>query len=371
MQIESGFDGGNIEIRRIDGDDAELAIRPDRYSSYFQWFAFRVIGARGRNLKLRIVNAGESSYAKGWHGYRAAASEDRATWRRLDTAYADGVLTISAVPASDVVWIAYFALYTEEQHEKLLGRVLASPRARAEVIDRTLDGRPLDMVTIGSGAQPAWVIARQHSGETMASYFIEGFLERLLDPSDTTAQRLRERLSFRIVPNMNPDGSRRGHLRCNAAGVDLNREWAKPDRGRSPEVLAVRNRMDKEGCDFFLDVHGDEENPHNFIIGSREVPSHSRRMTELFDDYRAALVRANPDYMTHNGYWSPGSGPANLAIASNQIAERFRCLSMTLEMPFSDESDRPDAIAGWSPQRSHRLGRDTIDAIAAVVDRLR
>ena len=43
---------------------------------------------------------------------------------------------------------------------------------------------------------------------------------------------------------MNPDGSWRGHLRTNAAGANLNREWASPSAERSPEVLAVRNAMD-------------------------------------------------------------------------------------------------------------------------------
>lgn len=35
---------------------------------------------------------------------------------------------------------------------------------------------------------------------------------------------------------MNPDGSWRGHLRTNAAGANLNREWAKPSLETSPEV---------------------------------------------------------------------------------------------------------------------------------------
>ncbi len=47
------------------------------------------------------------------------------------------------------------------------------------------------------------------------------------------------------VPNMNPDGSWRGHLRTNAAGANLNREWAAPSAERSPEVLLVRNKMDQ------------------------------------------------------------------------------------------------------------------------------
>ena len=48
------------------------------------------------------------------------------------------------------------------------------------------------------------------------------------------------------VPNMNPDGSWRGHLRTNASGANLNREWLEPSAERSPEVLAVRNFMDEQ-----------------------------------------------------------------------------------------------------------------------------
>ena len=36
---------------------------------------------------------------------------------------------------------------------------------------------------------------------------------------------------------MNPDGSYRGHLRTNACGANLNREWKTPTLEKSPEVL--------------------------------------------------------------------------------------------------------------------------------------
>ena len=45
---------------------------------------------------------------------------------------------------------------------------------------------------------------------------------------------------------MNPDGSWRGHLRTNATGANLNREWLEPSKERSPEVLAVRSFMDAQ-----------------------------------------------------------------------------------------------------------------------------
>jgi murein tripeptide amidase MpaA len=66
-----------------------------------------------------------------------------------------------------------------------------------------------------------------------------------------------------VDQNMNPDGSARGHLRTNAVGSNLNREWATPSAELSPEVLCVRNEMEKQGCDYCLDVHGDEGHPYN------------------------------------------------------------------------------------------------------------
>ena len=61
-----------------------------------------------------------------------------------------------------------------------------------------------------------------------------GLLARLLDRDDALSRRLREMATVHIVPHMNPDGAIRGHLRCNAAGANLNREWATPTIERSP-----------------------------------------------------------------------------------------------------------------------------------------
>ena len=56
----------------------------------------------------------------------------------------------------------------------------------------------------------------------------------------------------------------------------------------------------------------------------------------------------------------PGSMAAGIATrlmeqgklpAFAELAERFGAVSMTLEMPFKDNDDLPDAIYGWSPER--------------------
>ena len=88
---------------------------------------------------------------------------------------------------------------------------------------------------------------------------------------DGLAHKAREAFTFYIVPNMNPDGSHLGYLRCNAGGQNLNREWCDtgdykaPTLERSPEVYYVLKKMDEIGVDCFADIHGDEEMPFNFI----------------------------------------------------------------------------------------------------------
>ena len=372
LTISAAFDSGNIDVLRCDAPDAiELAIRRDHLSDFYQWFHFRVTGAKGRPLTLRITNCANAAYPGGWPGYRACVSEDRQHWVRADTSYANGALTIRHTPSGDSLWCAYFPPYSMERHHDLVARIAARPGVSSSVLGTTLDGQDIDLLTIGDGPRVVWLIARQHPGETMAEWWMEGALERLTDPADAVARRLRQKARFYIVPNMNPDGSRRGHLRTNAAGVNLNREWHAPSLERSPEVYHVLNRMIETGVDFALDVHGDEALPHVFIAGFEGIPSITGRQIDLLARYQAALVRTTPDFQTAVGYDIAAPGKANLTMSTNAIAERFGCLAMTLEMPFKDADDHPDPVHGWSPARSQQLGRDCLTAMLEVIDDLR
>ena len=145
----------------------------------------------------------------------------------------------------------------------------------------------------------------------MAEWWMEGALEKLLDdPDDPVARVLRANATFHVVPNMNPDGSRRGHLRTNAVGVNLNREWHAPSLEKSPEVFCVRNAMDETGVDFAMDVHGDEAIAANFLAGFEGIPSLDRsEQQDLFDAVqRALLERVSPDFQTDKGYEIAGAG---------------------------------------------------------------
>jgi murein tripeptide amidase MpaA len=367
IAIDAAFDGGNIEVLSVSGAEVRLAIRKDRESDFNQWFYFRVAGAGGRELTLRIVGLKDSAYPDGWPGYRAVVSEDRSFWGRAETAYdpADGgTLTITYTPAGNLAWFAYFAPYSMERHHDLVTDAAAADGVTHRVLGRSLEGQPIDCLEMGEGEVQVWLYARQHPGETMAEWWMEGALECLTDPADPLARVLREKCRFHVVPNANPDGSRRGHLRTNYAGVNLNREWDNPTLERSPEVLAIRRAMDASGVNVAMDVHGDEAIPAVFLAGFEGIPSWNDEQGQGYTRYRTILERRTPDFQTRRGYPAARAGKANLSMSTNQLAERFGCLAMTLEMPFKDNDDLPDAAQGWSPERSRMLARDCLAALA-------
>jgi murein tripeptide amidase MpaA len=371
LSISSAFDGGNIRLLAIEGNRIDLEIAKDNQSDFYQWFYFRLTGAEGQPVELRIVNAEGAAYPLGWPGYRACMSYDREYWERVaETSFGDGVLTIALTPASNSVWFAYFAPYTMERHHDLIAEVADHPWAEYRSLGQTLDGHELDYLKIGEGPLQVWLYARQHPGETMAEWWMEGALEKLLDDADPVSRRLLSKATFHIVPNMNPDGSKRGHLRTNAAGINLNREWHDPSLERSPEVFHVLREMDRTGVDFAMDVHGDEAIPANFLAGFEGIPSLKRGQQDLFNRFSDELVRLSPDFQTQKGYEIPAPGRANLSMSTAQLAERFGAVSMTLEMPFKDNDDLPDPDEGWSPGRSRLLARSCLDALHAIIDEL-
>ena len=374
-KISSNFDAGAITvIDSADSQNIRLTLRGDNAASFSQWFYFRLQGAAYQPCRIRIENAGQSSYPEGWEDYQATASYDRSNWFRVPTHYEDGVLTIEHTPLAGSVYYAYFEPYSHEQHLNLLGDAQGSGLCQIDDLGSTAQGRDINLLTIGHQAASdlkIWIIARQHPGESMAEWFAEGLLSRLLDHQDPTARALLDCATFYIVPNMNPDGAALGNQRTNAAGTDLNREWQNPSPERSPEVYAVRQKMHETGVDLFLDIHGEEALPYVFAAGCEGNPSYDARLAALEAAFKTALRQASPDFQDEHGYPKTAPGQANLAIAKSYVGETFGCLSYTLEMPFKDNINLPDDDFGWNGQRSLRLGEAILSAILAVCPQLR
>lgn len=375
LHIDSQFDGGNIEVIDSRCNPLQLAIRPDHQSAYYQWFYFSVAGQTSHeNLQISLINAEGAAFNKGWQFFQVLASYDRQEWFRVNTHYKDGCLIFDHAHAHDQVWYSFFTPYSWERHQDLLAWAQTSQLCQLEVLGSSLDGRPISLLRIGDeqpGKRKIWLIARQHPGETMAEFAIEGLLQRLLDPADAGARSMLQEAVFYIIPNMNPDGSVRGHLRTNAAGVNLNREWQAANMARSPEVALTQAKMQDTGVDLFIDCHGDEEIPYVFLVDNQGIPAYSERLADLEADFKQQLLISNPNFQTAHGYDVDLPGQANLNLASAAVGQTFDCLSLTLEMPFIDNFNLPDPVYGWSAQRSMDMGAALLPAMLAVVHKLR
>jgi murein tripeptide amidase MpaA len=182
---------------------------------------------RGCSLSARLAD------------YRACLSVDRRKWVRVPgTSQAESVQTLEQYLdqrfTSRQVTTGREMM---ERHHDLVTAIAGFEGVGYASLGKTPDGQDIDCLTIGDGALKVWLYARQHPGESMAEWWMEGALEKLCDSDDPVARVLRRECTFRVIPNMNPDGSRRGHLRTNAVGVNLNREWHAPTAERSPGAV--------------------------------------------------------------------------------------------------------------------------------------
>lgn len=373
MRVIVPSDSGNGEVLStepvlVGPAVARIRVRSDNAAAFRQWFWVRAEDLDGAPLALTILDAGGCSYPGGWPAYRAVArlGAEGDDWVRVPTSYADGQLTIALPPGHDRIDVAYFAPYP---HARRVERVRDWAARGADVRDLgpTPDGLALPIVTVGRGPSPVWIVARQHPGETMAEWFVEGLVERLLGAGGGAPAGLLDRVTFRIAPCVNPDGARRGNHRTNALGLDLNRQWADPDPERAPEVRRIRDAMDDTGVAFALDVHGDEEIPYNFAGGGEGTPAWDPRRAAVKRRFIDAWLAATPDMQAVHGYPTPAPGEGNLTVCSQQLCERFRCVALTVEQPFLDHDDNPEPVAQWSPARAKALGASVLEPLVAVV----
>ena len=114
--------------------------------------------------------------------------------------------------------------------------------------------------------------------------------------------------------------------------------------------------MHDKGVDLFIDVHGDEGLPYNFLAGCEGIPRYDESLANQEKAFKDNFKVATPEFQDTYGYPKDEPGKADLSIGSSWVGQTFGCLSMTLEMPFKDNANLPDIEKGWSSERCMLLG---------------
>ena len=91
-----------------------------------------------------------------------------------------------------------------ERHHDLVTQTAALPGVAYRSLGKTLDGQDVDCLTVGEGPLNVWLYARQHPGETMAEWWMEGALEKLTDEDDPVARLLRRLPTGKETPPPRP-----------------------------------------------------------------------------------------------------------------------------------------------------------------------
>jgi murein tripeptide amidase MpaA len=367
MQIDSNFECGNILVQGVSSDEAVLNIRPDTNAQFFQWFYFHVTAGYGNLHHFRIANASKASYPNAWNGYRALASYDEKRWFRVHTEYNGAELLIRHRPMQEAASYAFFVPYKEALRKKLLRAAKKSPHVTHRKIGKSVQGRPLDLLVFGDEkrmTKRVWIIARQHAGESMAEYCVDGMVRHLIDANDPIAQTFLSRATVYIVPNMNPDGSAVGNLRANANGVDLNRAWVNPPE-TAPEIQLVRGLMDETGVDVFLDVHGDEER-HYLWLAHPHPSNISKNVAHIQRQFEEIVQQRFTEYGP-----TPASIPApskpDSGMATDYVAGKHHCPAWIIELPNKDTISATGEHDSLLAAGCANFGRAAIDILCSLI----
>ncbi|MCC6161784.1 MAG: succinylglutamate desuccinylase/aspartoacylase family protein [Acidobacteria bacterium] len=211
----------------------------------------RLVGRPGARITIEFRNLDNV-----WNGTpgsvarelrSVAISPDGDTWTTVPTtALPDNRVRVTVTMPGESLWLARMQPYRLSDLDRFLARVSASPHASVATIGHTVQGRPLEIITIGNEEAPTrvFVRARAHPWESGSNWVAQGLVDRLLR-DDAVAREWRARHVLYVLPMANKDGVARGLTRFNANGRDLNRNWQSPaDATLVPENAALERWLE-------------------------------------------------------------------------------------------------------------------------------
>lgn len=247
----------------------------------------------------------------------------------------------------DALYVARLEPYGISDLERLKQSIAGHRSVEIGSIGRTVQGRELEMIRIGSPEAPHRVLlrARAHPWETGGNWVVEGVVERLLR-DDAQAKRYLAEYCVYILPMANKDGVALGRTRFNVLGMDLNRKWDRPaDPRLAPENHALERWLEAmvaEGRrpDLAIDFHNDNSGLLHISRPPVEVPGYLERMQLL-----ERLLRKHT-WFTEG---ATGPGTRNPGTFGEGLLERYGITACIHELNANRIAglDQPPSAESW------------------------
>lgn len=253
IKFDADFPSGNLNtVTTTDSTEWTVTTVSDVGG---RWFYFRISGVEGKFIKVRIPSTDVN---------RPMYSYDDKTYQRFTQAESPQINLFQKTFEEDTVFVAY---YTPYNYSYLLERIdewSESSFVKVDTLGFTDRNIPIHEITVTDFNIPSnekfhiWIHARTHPGETPSSWHFDGIVQKLLDSDDVIAY-YRQNTVFHLIPFTNPDGVYYGRSRTNYDGVDVEREWDKPDNQTCTEAVILKQRMteinSQNVLSVFLNLH--------------------------------------------------------------------------------------------------------------------
>jgi len=341
MDITKDFDGGNINVLKIEENRVllENELR-DTTEEWFYW-AFCVKGAQGKTITFRFNRNARVGY------YGAAVSHDLKNWIWSDTKIDDTSFSYTFGEDEDKVYFAHNMVYSYD--------MFLDFAKRNEICIKTLcksqKGRDIPYFTFGNGNKKVVLTARHHACESTGNYVLQGFVEALL-------KNLPKDYLFLCVPFVDFDGVVDGDQGKSRAPHDHNRDYDLTKPAIYNSVAEIRKFCENNnvvfGFDFHSPWHTGGRNDRNFI------PKKSIIKLKKINKFAELLEKNNTeDAMAYhckydvepNTFWNKVGTPCFASIVCDNPYSEF---AFTLETAYFGVED-----AKFSQQRAVNLGNNT------------
>ncbi|MFG3497461.1 M14 family metallocarboxypeptidase [Streptomyces sp. NPDC047928] len=275
---------------------------------------------------------------------------------------------------------------TQPEEQRFLTAVdRGSDRTTMRTVGTSEEGRPLQLVTIGSASPAATtvlLVCSQHGDEPSGR---EACLTTVRDLAYTDApatRRFLSRTTVLVVPTANPDGRAAG-TRGNADGVDVNRDHIAL---RTAEARALAAVVRDRRPDVVLDLHEYSATPPYYAkallsLWPRNPNAHARVHHEartLSESYvRPAAERAGHDTGVYGIWTDPvtgeplkqvaGDGQERILRNTTGLKHAVGLLVETRVQPLTEEERRDPAVNNLRRVRGHLAGLE--GAFAFVTER--
>lgn len=287
LRVRSAFEGGNVEGALVVGPGHVRFAARAGTSPRPLWFYFCLEDAAVPAVRCDLVNADRCfGPREGWANARPVFSADGEHWQRVARAEyvtdsdTTGHFSFTVPIVGPRTFVAYCYPYTTAPLMELLREVPNRQGIRIGELCRSVENRPVPYLRLGNHDTPrrvAWILARQHAGESPASFAVEGLIRHLSRLETPVLEALAE-TAYHVVPMVDVDGVFHGRYGKDERPVDFNRDWS--DHPSRPEIAALSRAItasaSKRQPGLILDLHASHNGDTScYLFGSAREGSES------------------------------------------------------------------------------------------------